>query len=255
MSTLSAVSVNLVRPGRRLAAVDGLRGLFAWSVVLIHWVGFIYPHYDYGSWYSKITLSMAMMSVCGFYIISGYVLLEISSDYWAFLKRRCKRLLPMHVLCILMGAMILGAPTGKILQEIGFGYGLRSDLDGPDWSLRVEMLATVVWPVIAVASRSIWGVALLGVLCVLASPLWPDLDGFAFFALGAWLKRQGAVLPDYRLLLDPMVQFIGRISFSLYMTHYLVLEMCGPFGLTLVFPAAWLTWYLVEQPSLRWSRS
>lgn len=72
-----------------------------------------------------------------------------------------------------------------------------------------------------------------------------------------------------RFLSTRPVRFLGKLSYSLYLTHVLVVGSVGPllprFGVehpaliaaiivVLSFSVAWLFWYLVERPSMLWSR-
>ncbi len=72
-----------------------------------------------------------------------------------------------------------------------------------------------------------------------------------------------------RFLSTRPVRFLGKLSYSLYLTHVLVVGSVGPllprFGVehpvlifciivVLSFGVAWLFWYAVERPSMLWSR-
>jgi peptidoglycan/LPS O-acetylase OafA/YrhL len=185
-------------------------------------------------------------------VVTGYVLPPI--PYAALLGRRVRRLLPLHVAATLAGAAVLCAPWAIAWRETLFAYGLRPTINGPDWSLRVELLATLLWPLITYAGRGTVALAALMGLSVLGARYWPDLIGLPFFALGINLRAKGAVLSEYRLLMTDRVQLLGRISFSLYLTHWLVLSALGPWGALAVLPVAWAAYHLIEVPSLAWSR-
>jgi peptidoglycan/LPS O-acetylase OafA/YrhL len=48
--------------------------------------------------------------------------------------------------------------------------------------------------------------------------------------------------------------WLGRVSYSLYLSHAVVLAALGPLGVVLVLPVAWALWWAVERPSILWSR-
>jgi peptidoglycan/LPS O-acetylase OafA/YrhL len=82
--------------------------------------------------------------------------------------------------------------------------------------------------------------------------------GVMFFAGAAFARASFRS----RFLEAAIPQWLGRISYSLYLTHWLVLRLAtdkfGPWGGVCAIPAvlvvAWLVWRGIELPSIRASR-
>jgi peptidoglycan/LPS O-acetylase OafA/YrhL len=94
-------------------------------------------------------------------------------------------------------------------------------------------------------------------------PLGMTLNGFLILMWLLWLVRNPASLQG-RILNQPAVMWIGRLSYSLYLwqtffTHHLNIEVFGRNGWWNTFPASWLcllavaafSYYCVERPALR----
>ena len=85
------------------------------------------------------------------------------------------------------------------------------------------------------------------------------LMGISFFILGSLLSKQ-----DFRnrLLEAAIPQWLGRVSYSLYLSHWLVfaiaIRISGPWGAIEAIPVAFcvgaLVWRFVEMPSIMASR-
>jgi peptidoglycan/LPS O-acetylase OafA/YrhL len=81
-----------------------------------------------------------------------------------------------------------------------------------------------------------------------------------FFVAGAYFSHWEFRSP---FLESYLPQWLGRISYSLYLTHWLVFELAqrtlgiwGPVALMpLTFFVGWLVWRFVERPSIRYSRN
>ena len=80
------------------------------------------------------------------------------------------------------------------------------------------------------------------------------------FAVGVCATRARIAWPER---VPAWSLWLGRVSYSLYLSHWLVLVTCvlvfgpvwGPIlTVPLAFPAAWVLWACVEQPSIGWSR-
>lgn len=144
---------------RRYATLDGLRGVAALAVLLLH--------VDHPGFRMPQATSAA---VDLFFLISGFVIADAYEDriaasgVWGFLRARLIRLYPM----LLLGLLILpaylaavfwrhgiaGASVGQVLGSLGAGLlflpsrlpasslwdaGMLFPLDGPIWSLMLEM--------------------------------------------------------------------------------------------------------------------
>jgi peptidoglycan/LPS O-acetylase OafA/YrhL len=100
-------------------------------------------------------------------------------------------------------------------------------------------------------------------LCMLAllaaGYLDPKIAILGLFVAGAFLSGG-----EYRsrVLEAAPVQWLGKISYSLYLVHFPLLALAvrfwGPWGgvaaLPAIFAVAWLLWRLVERPSIQLSR-
>jgi len=247
--------------GGRVHALDGLRGILAVVVVADH------TAVELGS---AALGAAASLSVAAFFMISSLVLTRAWDGHFArFLARRFTRLWPVFGCCFIAGSLM--AHLSPLTPELFWVPWPVYDADlrcPPTWSLFIEAWATLAMPFFVWSSRGGWvrsGVA-MGACVALAAAWWPHtlalrafLCYLVFFVLGAALSR--TTLRN-GLLESPLPQFLGRISYSLYLTHWLVLRgataawgMAGTIlALPAVFAVAWLTWRVVELPSIALSR-
>ena len=246
----------------RLPAVDGLRGLLALVVMFTHVK--VVPGVHSTSWLVEWLLAQpANLATCGFFVLSGYVLTRSwEGRIGVFLARRFLRLWPVYALCLAIGYAIVATPP---VWTQFFWYPLltansKPAIDPPIWSLCIEAWAMLFMPLIALAGRGrIWRAALLYALAVAASGYYVKFAFGEYFLVGAFLSRW-----DFhsRLLSSAGPQWLGRISYSLYLSHWLVFVLAnryfGGWGVVASIPAAflvaWLVWRFVEAPSIRLSR-
>lgn len=143
----------------RYRHIDGLRGALAVIVALSHVVGGFYD------WASTRPLASAYLCVDLFFILSGFVLTPLLSDYTPcnFLKIRWLRLWPLHaitltfVLIVLFNNKMHGIYTPEIwakFKVIALNYLMLNDATGltkapmindPAWSISVEMWVSGIW--------------------------------------------------------------------------------------------------------------
>lgn len=237
----------------RIPALDGLRGLMA-GIVLIH-------HFSVGLGYVGFA-SAAHYSVCGFFTLSGYVLTRSwDGEFAVFLLRRFIRLWPVYAICLALGYALAGVP---VVASQFFWWPLLTPnslpkIDPPVWSLGVEAWAMVFMPLIVRAKGNPILAGALIVVSVAASRLDAHLWFGQFFAIGAFLSRWSW---RNRFLESAIPQWLGRVSYSLYLSHWLVFEAAGrafgPSGLIaslpVAFAIAWALWRWVELPGIRFSR-
>lgn len=149
--------------------LDGLRGVAAFAVILDHvpggWLGDLVPG--------------RYLSVDFFFVLSGFVLahaygrrLEAGWSPWAFMRARVIRLYPMYLAALMigLGLAMLGLMRGWIgpswadvatitafsvlflptpAMMVTFGGGALYPFNGPAWSLFFELVANVVYALIA----------------------------------------------------------------------------------------------------------
>lgn len=141
----------------RIPGLDALRGLAALLVLIFHLRGFVLPMAVLGHGYLAVDL---------FFVISGFVLARaydaelMVGQGAAFMIKRLKRLYPMAVLGLLLGATIwLATGTDPAATLLVLAMGLvflpvtssrdAFPLNGPQWSLMWELLANLVYAVVA----------------------------------------------------------------------------------------------------------
>ncbi|MDB5605980.1 MAG: acyltransferase 3 [Bradyrhizobium sp.] len=244
---------QIAKPSR-VAAIDGLRGLLA--VLVLAW----HVCTPFGvTW----MLTIANLAVAMFFVLSGYVLTRgWDGRLGVFLIRRFLRLWPVYALCLGAGYMIAGVHPvwTEFLWYPIIGANDRPAIDPPVWSLFLEAYAMPFMPLIVWAGASTLSrAALCMIAAMLAGLVISQASILGLFVAGAFLARF-----DFgnRVLESTIPQWLGRISYSLYLTHFLVLELWtrafGPWGsivaLPAVFAVAWLVWWGVERPSIWASR-
>lgn len=237
----------------RVTSVDGLRGLLATWVMLAHLAnasgdGHMIP--------------MANLCVTIFFAISGYVLTRAWTGHFpGFLVRRFFRLWPVYALCLAVGGYMIArpAPLAQYFYYPFMGIHDQPAQDPVMWSLFIEAWAMLFMPLIVwIGRRPIaTGVAIAGLVAIQGYS--KDLYYGAFFIGGSYCA--GRVL-SVKVFDTAVVQWLGRISYSLYLSHLLViaaLKFHVP-GVALYvaapacFAVAHLIWYFIERPSIWLSR-
>jgi len=235
----------------RNPTLDGIRGCLAVVVMLNHaahlrgWASLTWP---------------ANASVAVFFMLSACVLTRAwDGRYLTFLARRALRLWPTYALCLLAGALVFG-------QTVPLPYYAWFPLTTPDaapmadvptWSLTVEAWAMPFMPLfIWVARRRFaWlAAAIVGTLAIAQLAYPPAAFGIFFFA-GAWASR---FQPRWAPLETALPQWLGRISYPLYLCHWPIVWGLGlPLyvSIPLTLAAAHLLAGTVEAWSIAASRS
>jgi peptidoglycan/LPS O-acetylase OafA/YrhL len=241
-------------PLERVAAVDGLRGLLAVVVVLWHACAPVGAPW---------LLEAADLAVGMFFVLSGYALTRgWSGHFSAFLVRRIIRLWPVYALCLGVGYMVAGVHPvwSEFLWYPIISVDAKPAIDPPVWSLFLEVYMMPFMPVVLWASN---GSILKALLCMsvlmMVGLLAPQISIGALFIGGAFFAR---TTYRSRFLQSAAPQWLGRISYSLYLSNWIVLTVAkralGPWGgiaaLPAVFAIAYLVWRLVERPSITASR-
>jgi peptidoglycan/LPS O-acetylase OafA/YrhL len=102
----------------------------------------------------------------------------------------------------------------------------KPEADIPAWSLVVEIWAMPFMPLFVwIARRSGWWLALSLLATGLCAYYVYGLAFYGiFFFIGAWLSRFDI---EIRPLKAPFAQFLGRISYPLYLCHYPIIHFLG----------------------------
>jgi peptidoglycan/LPS O-acetylase OafA/YrhL len=198
----------------RVSSVDGLRGLLAGFVMFAHYVN---------SLGDGRFIGLANLCVIMFFVISGYVLTRgWRGSYIGFLVRRFLRLWPLYALCIAVGGWFsMNMPTFSLY----FWYplmGINAQLpqDPPTWSLFIEAWAMPFMPlIIYIARRPLFMFPVL--VALVAAQFWSkDLYYGAFFIIGSYFADRTT---SSSFLDSAPVQWLGRISYSLYLSHVIII--------------------------------
>ena len=243
----------------RLPALDGLRGLLAVVVALWHATSPLHVNFF---------AIPAKFAVCGFFIISGLVLARAWDERpVAFLAQRAVRLWPTYALCLAAGYAFAGlAPHWR--QFLFFPLlapDAEPHIDPPIWSLIVEAWAMPLMPLIVWAARDRRRAAFCFVVVTLIGLWLPDRGvqqlflALGYFIAGAYLCRCN---PRAGWLESAPMQWLGKISYSFYLSHWLVLaaaeRLFGPVdalcAMPLAFAVGYAVWAMVERPSVLASR-
>ncbi len=250
---MTAADSLSARADRRLPALDAARGVLAMVVMCSHvGVGFGWQGMDLA----------ALVCVLLFFTMSGFVLARAYDGRpLTFMARRMVRLWPLYAVCVLAGH--LAYRTLPHPGEFCFAWGPNFYLwvDPPAWSLRYEVWATPAFPLLFVLARTrVWLCWALVAAAILAT----GLVDFRFMFAAAMIA--GVALwplrPNLRVRTGRSVLWLGKISYSLYLTHWIVLtaarQVGGPWAALACAPlavcVAWVAWWGVERPSVLLSR-
>jgi peptidoglycan/LPS O-acetylase OafA/YrhL len=249
--TLTAESTGTISV--RVPAIDGLRGLLAIVVLVWHVCA------PFGIDWMLIPANLA---VGLFFVLSGYVLTRSwDGRFGVFLVRRLLRLWPVYALCL--GAGYIVADVSPVWSEFLWypliGPNDQPAIDPPVWSLFLEVWAMPFMPLIVWSSANKARAIICAAAAMLAGLVVPQISILCLFVIGAFFSTNSF---RNRLLERAFPQWLGRISYSLYLSHALVLKVFvrafGAWGGLLGVPAAlgigWLIWWSVENPSIKLSR-
>jgi peptidoglycan/LPS O-acetylase OafA/YrhL len=247
---------------RRIAALDGLRGVLALIVVLGHAVEQLAAAGIGGQAIDTAATflgNLGGMAVCAFFMMSAHVLTRSwDGRFLIFLVRRLVRLWPTYALCLGAGFLLI-QQTPDWSAFVWYPI-VSSPADPPGWSLCVEAQAMLFMPgIVWCATGPRWRLA-AGALA------WFGLTMLhAKFWLGACFLGGAALStfePRSMMLETAAAQWLGKLSYSLYLSHWLVMSAAvmafGPLGVIAAVPVALLVaqalWWAVERPSMALSR-
>jgi peptidoglycan/LPS O-acetylase OafA/YrhL len=135
-------------------------------------------------------------------------------------------------------------------------------VDPPAWSLRYEIWAIPALPAAIVLARRFWWLCLGLAAAALLAVFVVD---FRFMFAAAMIAGVAASVQDWRfdVRVGNLALWLGKISYSLYLTHWIVLaaagQVAGPWAevaaLPVVLLVAWAAWWAIERPSIAASRT
>jgi peptidoglycan/LPS O-acetylase OafA/YrhL len=204
----------------------------------------------------------ANLAVGLFFVLSGYALTRgWEGRLGVFFARRFLRLWPVYAVCLTAGYIIAGASPvwSEFLWYPLIGPDDQPAINPPVWSLFLEVWAMPFMPLIVWSSCNRVRAVGCTAATMLAASVVSQASILGLFVAGAYFARDNF---RSRLLESAVPQWLGRISYSLYLSHALVLKVFvrafGPWGGLLALPIAlgvgWLTWRCIENPSIWASR-
>lgn len=183
---------------RAYVTLDGLRGVAALSIVVLHCYRYV----------GDMTWSSAALAVDLFFVLSGFVMAHAYEQKlakgvmspWQFIKARLIRFYPLYLLglglgviealvTIRTGAGSLEWSWGKLLTTLPFalfmlptpGQSTLFPLNGVMWSIFFELFINVVWAVwyrfFAPTRNLLWVIGLSAVGLVISMIYWNTLFG------------------------------------------------------------------------------
>jgi peptidoglycan/LPS O-acetylase OafA/YrhL len=223
-------------------SLDGLRGCLAVLVLADH---------------ALLTLgngtlaTPARFAVWGFFALSACVLTRAwEGRYGLFLVRRLLRLWPTYALCMGAGYELSGIRPDVWQFAWIPVHGWPPPANSAAWSLTIEMAAMLVMPVIVFVGRASFARLVIALLAVLVAQLVAPYAFFAaFFLVGAWLSRFDVRLP---LLSARLPQWLGRLSYPLYLCHVPLISFAG-LPIWASIPLAFAVAELLSRTVEKWS--
>jgi peptidoglycan/LPS O-acetylase OafA/YrhL len=162
-----------------IRALDGLRAIAALSIVTFHW--FLTGRYEYTSW-GKASLNEFYFLATGvqlFFVLSGFLLFlpyarallhaQPLPSAKRFYQRRALRILPAYLVCLtLLLLLVPRTPgitgwllVGDIVTHVLFLHDtvplFVQDIEGPFWTLAVEVQFYLVLPLLALLLARVVG--------------------------------------------------------------------------------------------------
>lgn len=257
---------------RHYLALDGLRGVAAFLVVIFH----LFEVYANDSVFQQ-KLNHGYLAVDFFFLLSGFVVAYAYDDRWNrmsladFFKRRLVRLQPMVVIGTAIGAVFFYLQSGKsfpliahtsvgkmlLVMLIGMtmipigpsmdirGWAETYPLDGPAWSLFFEYVANILY---ALGIRRV-NKKVLGILTLLSAVLLVHLLvwGPRGDVIGGWSLTPTQLHIGFARLLYPFFAGILLMRLGLH------LRVRGSFFVCSALLLAVLCWPRIGTPQTLWA--
>lgn len=277
----------------RIGSIQALRAIAANMVVVSH-LAVVEVKYGHGHAILPSGDDLGRLGVHLFFVISGFVIAmvaEAADDWRSFLWARVSRIYPIYWFYTAIVLAVAASAPGMVNSSVAGTPSLwRSIFLFPDytlpwlavgWSLVYEMYFYISITVILAVRLNLW----VGLVCwaivpllpiapespistVILSPLTYEFIGGA--VLWLLLSKSGMLRYDLQV---PILSHLGDASYSIYLSHVLVLSALGRVFYTqpwhsnaaeaLFIVAAvvavnglgWLSYRYVEKPILDLSRS
>ncbi|MFD7450533.1 acyltransferase family protein [Kitasatospora sp. NPDC059827] len=193
----------------RLPSLSGLRFVAAAAVVAQH-ASLVWTH---GHGESATLLRLGFAAVTFFFLLSGFLLTwawRPGQPVPVFWRRRVARILPTHLVTLLIGVLLLAAtgravplwawlPNALLVQTWSPGFDLLDPgVNGVSWSLCCDLLFYLLFPVIArraaaIRSAHLWAWAAAAVAAAVLIPVVLTAarpgSGGPSFGLGVTLRQ------------------------------------------------------------------
>lgn len=238
----------------RNQSIDGLRGMLAAYVMFTHYA----PVGDHmHSWAPN-----GHIAVMAFFMMSGYVLtLNWDGNFPIFVVRRFLRLWPVFALCLVVGSTLSGIALRWTyfvwypMVDLNIGF----PIDDPMWSLFVEAWAMLAMPLIVWGGKTLPRTVATCLLFAGVAHLLPMAVNGAFFVIGSYCAKFDF---DFAILRTSIPQWLGKVSYSLYLTHCIAFGVCAyhmpAIAIYVQLPTAllvgYVVWLMVERHSIAFSR-
>lgn len=257
---------------RHYLALDGLRGVAAFLVVIFH----MFEVYANDSVFQQ-KLNHGYLAVDFFFLLSGFVVAYAYDDrwdrmsLWDFFKRRLVRLQPMVAIGTVIGAIFFYLQAGSsfpliahtsvakmlLVMLIGMtmipvgpsmdirGWGETYPLDGPAWSLFFEYVANILY---ALGIRR-FNKMVLGILTLLSAALLVHLLvwGPRGDVIGGWSLTGAQLHIGFARLLYPFLAGILLMRLGLHLRIRGSFFVCSALLLTV------LCWPRIGTPQTLWA--
>jgi exopolysaccharide production protein ExoZ len=211
MNILSRLQLYLPQNSAHFAALEALRGLAAFMVVIHHysnWTLQRVPADTAAGIFIALTKQWGGLGVQLFFVISGYLIPAILTQrpmpYWSYLKRRIRRIYPLALVAISAACLLrllAGKPvafdpvTGNAWLEAFFNLLLLPGIFPVEriyevtWTLSYEMFFYILCPSFllvlnSIASKPHLRIILLVVVMLLIALLVPSHNVICYFLLG-----------------------------------------------------------------------
>lgn len=252
---------------REIKALTGLRAIAAFWVLLFHLKnGLIATFPDFAP-LLKVVVGTGFLGVDLFFVLSGFIISYTYADrfrsfdlahYGRFLWARLARIYPVHLVTLIAVVLFIGVVKalpdvpltqperytfGRFLENLlllhGWGFPIEKSWNVPAWSISVEWLAYLLFPLVALAVAAVRHPALI-LLAMLA------LFGLLAVAYGT-TEYPGTV--SYGLVRLAVEFSAGCLLYRLYRRGYWSKPLWGA-TLVGVCLCAWILLLLDRQGSL-----